>query len=93
MAYEGTTAMRFSKLQTLTSRFENLRMQENETIFKFNSKMCDIANEAFALGQKILEEKLVRKALRSLPQRFSYKVTAIEEAKDIQVMKLDELMG
>ena len=68
-------------------------MQESKTISDFNSKLCDIANEAFALGEKISEEKLVRKALRSLPQRFAYKVTAIEEAKDIQAMKLDELMG
>ena len=66
-------------------------MQESEMISEFNSKLCDIANEAFTLGEKILEEKLVRKALRSLPQRFAYKVTAIEEAKDIQEMKLDEL--
>ena len=93
MAHEGTTAVRLFKLQILTTRFENLRMQENETISEFNSKLCDIANEAFALGEKILEEKLVRKALRSLPQRFAYKVTAIEEAKDIQAMKLDELMS
>ncbi|XP_024028691.1 uncharacterized protein LOC112093781 [Morus notabilis] len=93
MAHEGTTAVRLSKLQILTTRFENLRMLEDETIFDFNSKLCDIANEAFALGEKISEEKLVRKVLRSLPRRFAYKVTAIEEAKDIQTMKLDELMG
>ena len=65
--HEGTTAMRLSKLQILTTRFENLRMLEDETISDFNSKLCDIANKAFALGQKISEEKIVRKVLRSLP--------------------------
>lgn len=35
----------------------------------------------------------MRKALRSLPRRFAYKVTAIEEAKDMWSMKLDLLMG
>ena len=55
--------------------------------------MCDIANESFALGEKIPEAKLVSKTLRSLPQRFAYKVTAIEEAKNIETMRLDELMG
>ena len=92
-AHEGTKAVRLSKLQILTSRFENLRMKEEESISDFNSKICDIANEAFALGEKYSEEKLVRKTLRSLPKRFAYKVTAIEEAKDVQNMKLDELMG
>ena len=60
--------------QILTTRFENLRMQESETISEFNSRLCDITNEAFALGEKISEETLVRKALRSLLQRFAYKV-------------------
>ena len=68
-------------------------MKEEESISDFNSKLCDIANEAFTLGEKYSEEKLVRKTLRSLPKRFAYKVTAIEEAKDVQNMKLDELMG
>ena len=93
MAHEGTKAVRLSKLQILTSYFENLRMKEEESISDFNSKICDIANEAFALGEKYSEEKLVRKTLRSLPKRFAYKVTVIEEAKDVQNMKLGELIG
>lgn len=82
-----------SRLQLLTTKFENLRMMEDETITEFNSRICDISNEFFALGEKMSEEKLVRKVLRSLPKRFIYKVTAIEEAKDISTMKLEELMG
>ena len=68
-------------------------MKEEETIGEFNARLCDIANEAFALGERFSEEKLVRKTLRSLPRRFACKVTAIEEAKDIQKMKLEELIG
>ncbi|MDD0213341.1 hypothetical protein PSY81_23325, partial [Shigella flexneri] len=60
---------------------------------EFNARLCDIANEAFALGEKFSDEKLVRKTLRSLPKRFAYKVTAIEEAKDVRKMKLEELIG
>ncbi|XP_024018312.1 uncharacterized protein LOC112090655 [Morus notabilis] len=93
IAHEGTVAIRQSKLNILTTRFENLRMHETETISEFNSRLCDIANESFALGEKIPEVKLVSKALRSLPQRFAYKVTAIEEAKNTETMRLDELMG
>ena len=37
--------------------------------------------------------KLVRKTLRSLLERFAYKVVAIKDACDIPNMKLDELMG
>lgn len=53
----------------------------------------DIANESFALSEKISEEKLVRKVLRSVPKRFDMKVIAIEEAHHIATMKVDELFG
>ena len=77
----------------LASKFEDLNMLEHETINDFNSKLCDIANEAFTFGEKYSDTKLVRKTLRSLPERFTYKVAAIEEACDVQNMRLDELMG
>ena len=77
----------------LATRFEELRMMKNETISDFNSKLCDIANEAFALGKKYSDIKLVRKTLRSLPERFTYKVAAIEKARDLNTMFLKELMG
>ena len=35
----------------------------------------------------------MRKTLRSLTERFAYKVTAIEEARDKSAMRLDELIG
>ena len=68
-------------------------MKEEESITYLNSRLCNIANEAFMFGEKFSEEKLVRKTLRSLPKRFAYKVSVIEKAKDIRNMKLEELMG
>ena len=91
--HERTPLVKILKLQMLASRFEDLKMLEHETINDFNSKLCDIANEAFALGEKYSDTKLVRKTLRSLSERFTYKVAAIEEARDVQNMRLDELMG
>ncbi|KAK2362046.1 gag-protease polyprotein [Trifolium repens] len=91
-AHEGTSKVRMSKLQLLTSKFENLRMEDDETISEFNTRVRDIANSCFALGEKIPEEKLARKILRSLPKRFSMKVTAIEESQDLSTMKVDELI-
>nr|XP_023916995.1 glycine, alanine and asparagine-rich protein-like [Quercus suber] len=42
---------------------------------------------------KILEPKIVRKILRSLPKRFHVKITAIEESKDLDSIPLIELIG
>ena len=54
-------------------------MHENKTLFYFYTKLCDIANGSFVVGEKISETTLVRKFVRSLPDRFSSKVIAIEE--------------
>jgi len=48
--------------------------------------ILDIANSFDSLGEKLPDEKLVRKILRSLPKRFDMKVTTIEEAQDISNM-------
>jgi hypothetical protein len=92
-AHEGTSKVRMSKLQLLSTKFENLKMEDDETISEFNNRIRDIANSSFALGERIPEEKLTRKILRLLPKRFNMKVTSIEESQDLRTMKMDELIG
>ena len=53
----------------------------------------DIVNLAFNLGETIPEPKIVRKMLRSLPERFHAKITTIEESKDIDKIPWTELVG
>src|ERR1044072_7182918 len=91
--YEGTSKVKMSRLQMLTTKFENLKMKEDETIHEFHMNVLEIANTSGALGEKMSEEKLVRKILRSLTKRFAMKVTAIEEAQDISTLKVEELVG
>ena len=50
-------------------------------------------NSAFNLRETIPEPKIVRKVLRSIPERFHAKITAIEESKDIDKIPLTELVG
>ena len=45
------------------------------------------------LGKKIEDSKVVRKILRSLLESFRAKVTAIEESKDLDEIKIQELIG
>ena len=58
-------------------------MEEDESFDEFYAKLKDIVNPAFNLGETIPEPKIVRKVLRSLPERFHAKITTIEESKDI----------
>ena len=50
-------------------------------------------NSAFNLGETILEPKIVRNVLRSLPERFHAKIMTIEESKDINKIPLTKLVG
>ena len=65
-------------------------MEEDESFDKFYAKLKDIVNSAFNLGETIPKPKIVRKVLRSLPERFHAKITAIEESKDIDKIPLTE---
>ena len=91
--YEGTKTVKNSKLQRLTTSFEEIRMDEDESFDKFYAKLKDIMNLTFNLGEQILEPKIVRKILRSLLERFHAKITAIEESKDLDFIPLIELIG
>ena len=56
-AYEATSRVRMSRLQMLTTQFENLRMSEEETIADFHMCIRDMANASLALGEKMSDEK------------------------------------
>ena len=68
-------------------------MEEDETFDEFYAKLMDIVNSTFNLGESIAKSKIVRKILRSLPERFHAKITAIEEVKDIDQLPLTGLVG
>ena len=91
--YEGTKVVKDSKLQRLTTSFEEIKMEEDESFDELYAKLKDIVNLAFNLGETILEPKIVKKVLRSLPERFHAKIMAIEESKDTDKIPLTELVG
>ena len=93
ITYEGTKAVKDSKLQRLTTSFEEIEMEEDESFNEFYTKLKDIVNSVFNLGETIPELKIVRKVLRSLPERFHDKITAIEKLRDIDKIPLTKLVG
>ena len=85
--------MKDTKLQMLTTRFEELKMSEDESFDYFYSKRNEVVVSEFNLGEKMEYSKIVRKILRSLLESFRAKVTAIEESKDLDDIKVQELIG
>ncbi|CAL2238862.1 unnamed protein product [Prunus armeniaca] len=93
VTHEGTDTVKGAKLQMHTLQFETLMMDENETFSEFYAKLCAIVNACSGLGEKIPEDRVVKIFLRSLPQRFQPKITAIEEIHDLNTLKVQELIG
>ena len=91
--YEGMKKVKDTKLQMLTTRFEEVKMSEDESFDPFYSKLNEVVIGKFNLGEKTEDSKIVRKVLRSLPKSFRAKVTAIEESKDLDDIKVQELIG
>ena len=90
---EGTKAVKINKLQQLTSKFESIRMSNDESFDEFYAKLNDIVNSTYNLREIYDQPKIVRKILRSLTENFRPKVTAITESKDVDSIPVDELVG
>ena len=86
--YEGTKKVKNTKLQMLTTQFEELRMSEDESFDSFYSKLNEVVIGKFNVGEKTKDSKVVRKILRSLLESFCAKVTAIKESKGLDEIKV-----
>ena len=70
--------LRLSKIQRLTTSFEEIKMEEDESFDEFYAKLKDIVNSTFNVGEQIPEPKIARKILRPLPERFHTKITVVD---------------
>ena len=68
-------------------------MGKDESFNSFYSKLNEVIIGKFNLGEKTEDSKVVRKILRSLPESFRAKVIVIEESKDLDEIKVQELIG
>ena len=90
---EGNKKVKDTMLQMLTTRFEELEISEDKSFDSFYRKLNEVVIGKFNLGEKMEDSKIVRKILRSLPKSFCAKVIAIEESKDLDEIKIPELIG
>ena len=56
VTHEGTSATKISKLQMYATKFENIRVHESHFSF-FYSKLSDIVNYSFNLGEPIPNQR------------------------------------
>ncbi|XP_076884677.1 uncharacterized protein LOC143533943 [Bidens hawaiensis] len=90
----GTDRGRETRLQTLMSDLENLKMKETSTIDEFASEISGFASKAAAPGSVIEETNPVKKFLNGLPRaRFIHMVASIEQVVDLKTIGFDDVVG
>ena len=85
--------MKDTKHQMLTTQFEELKMSEDESFNSFYGRLKEVVIGKLNLGKKTKDSKVVRKILKSLSESFRAKVTTIEESKDLDKIKVQELIS
>jgi len=68
-------------------------MGDRETVMDMYTSFTHITNELKFLGKSFTTKELVRKILRLFPRSWEAKVVAVQEAKDMKAITLDELIG
>ncbi|XP_019442360.1 PREDICTED: uncharacterized protein LOC109347086 [Lupinus angustifolius] len=66
-------------------------MESNERVAQLFNKVITHTNAMNACGEKISDQSIIEKILRTLTPRFDHIVVAIEESKKIEEMKVQDL--
>ncbi|RVX08173.1 hypothetical protein CK203_017679 [Vitis vinifera] len=92
ITHKRTNQVKESKINLLVHNYELFSMKENEIIVEMITRFTDTVNGLEALGKTYKESEKVMKILRSFSLKWHTKVTAIQEAKDLTKLPMEELI-
>nr|KYP61818.1 Retrovirus-related Pol polyprotein from transposon TNT 1-94 [Cajanus cajan]KYP63036.1 Retrovirus-related Pol polyprotein from transposon TNT 1-94 [Cajanus cajan] len=90
---EGAEQLKKVRLQTMRRQYELMQMENNEKIAEFFNRIITHTNAMKNCGEKITDQTIVEKILRTLDPKFDHIVVAIEESKKLEELKVEELQG
>nr|GEW69610.1 UBN2 domain-containing protein [Tanacetum cinerariifolium] len=93
ITHQGNSQVKNCKIDLLTQECENFSISNEETIDSGFTRINSIVTSFKSLDPDYSRKNHVRKFLYALPLKWRAKVTAIEEAKDLATLLLDELIG
>jgi len=91
--YEGNKKVREAKALMLVHQYELFNMKDDESIKEMYSTFQTLVTGLQILKKSYVVSDHVSKILRSLPARWRPKVTAVEEAKDLNTLSVEDLVS
>jgi hypothetical protein len=91
--YEGSKKVREVKALMLAYQYELFKMKDDESIEEMYSRFQTLVSGLQILKKSYVASDHVSKILRSLHARWRPKVTAIEEAKDLNTLSVEDLVS
>ncbi|XP_004490418.1 uncharacterized protein [Cicer arietinum] len=89
--YTGGENAKKLKIKILRRQYELLQMEEDEVVADYFNRVQVVVNQMRTNGESLTEVVIIEKILRTLTQRYDYIVGAIEESKDLNKMKVEDL--
>ena len=91
--YRGADKTKKVKLQALRRQYELLSMTNQEYIADYFNRIQTLVNAMKACKGELTNQQIIDKVLRTLTPRFDHVVVVIEESKDLDSMKVEELQN
>jgi len=91
--YEGSKKVREEKSLMLVHHYELFKMKDDESIKKMYSRFQTLVSGLQILKKSYVASDHVTNILRSLPARWRPEDTAIEEAKDLNTLSVEDLVS
>nr|XP_011470671.1 PREDICTED: uncharacterized protein LOC105353321 [Fragaria vesca subsp. vesca] len=91
--FKGSDKVRAVKVQFLRRDFEYTRMNETELLSDYCTRLTDLVNQTKTYAEPIPEKRVVQKILMSLNRKYDAIASIIEEARDIDTLGVQDLMG
>ena len=91
--YEGSKKVKEAKALMLVHQYELFKMKDDESIEQMYSRFQALISGLQILKKSYVASDQVSQILRSLPARWRPKVTTIEEAKDLNILGVEDLIN
>ncbi|XP_019427166.1 PREDICTED: uncharacterized protein LOC109335487 [Lupinus angustifolius] len=90
---KGAEQLKKVRLQTMRRQYELMEMEMSERIAQFFNRIISLMKQMKACGEVIKDQTIIEKVLRTLTPSFDHIVVAIEESKNLEELKIEELQG